>query len=157
VEAGTDDVGLLVTEFRMGESSFGVDARVVLEVVKMGEVTCVHGAPAAVIGIRNLRGRIVTLVDLAEHIGVGSVRPGPDNRVLILEDRGEPYGFLVDSVSGAIALDGDNLESPPASLDAALRGRLRGVWRETDHLIAILDPAALFIWDASALRPERFT
>jgi purine-binding chemotaxis protein CheW len=150
VGAGTEEAGLLVTEFRMGESSFGVDARVVLEVVKMGEITRVHGAPSAVIGIRNLRGRIVTLVDLAEHIGVGSVAPGPENRVLILEDRGEPYGFLVDSVSGAIALDREGLEAPPASLDTALSGRLLGIWREADHLTAILDPASLFTWDESA-------
>jgi chemotaxis signal transduction protein len=49
--------GLLVTGFTLGDAAFGVDARLVQEVVKVGELTRVHGAPADVVGIRNLRGR----------------------------------------------------------------------------------------------------
>jgi purine-binding chemotaxis protein CheW len=153
VDAEEEGQGLLVTEFRVGAAAFGIDARVVLEVVKMGEITPVHGAPPEVMGIRNLRGRIVTLVDLASHLRVGSAAPGPENRILILEDRGEPYGFLVDSVTGAIALDAERLEPAPSGLDAGLRGRLLGVWRESDHLCSILEPAALFQWDVPARKP----
>ncbi len=138
--------GLLVTGFSLGNASFGVDARLVQEVVKVGEVTRVHDAPRGVAGIRNLRGRIVTVIDMATHLGIGSVEPGPDSRLLLMECQGEPYGFLVDTVTEALALDMDRINAPPSNLDPALRGRLRGVWREGDRLMTILDPQALFQW-----------
>jgi purine-binding chemotaxis protein CheW len=139
--------GLLVTGFALGAADFGVDARLVQEVVKVGELTRVHAAPPGVIGIRNLRGRIVTVVDMATHLDLGSVVIGPETRLLIMEHQGESYGFLVDAVTEAIALDEEHIGAPPASLDPALRGRLRGVWREADRLTAILDPQALFQWE----------
>jgi purine-binding chemotaxis protein CheW len=142
--------GLLVTGFSLGAASFGVEARMVLEVVKVGELTRVHDAPLGVIGIRNLRGRIVTVVDMAMHLDLGSVEIGPEARLLIMEHQGESYGFLVDAVTEAIALDEEYIVSPPASLDPALRGRLRGVWRESDRLTFILDPQALFQWEETA-------
>jgi len=139
--------GLLVTGFALGAANFGVDARLVQEVVKVGELTRVHAAPSDVIGIRNLRGRIVTVVDMATHLDLGSVAIGPESRLLIMEHQGESYGFLVDAVTEAIALDEEHIGAPPASMDSALRARLRGVWRETDRLTAILDPQALFQWE----------
>jgi purine-binding chemotaxis protein CheW len=139
--------GLLVTGFALGAANFGVDARLVQEVVKVGELTRVHAAPPDVIGIRNLRGRIVTVVDMATHLDLGSVNIGSESRLLIMEHQGESYGFLVDAVTEAIALDEEHIGTPPASMDSALRARLRGVWRETDRLTAILDPQALFQWE----------
>jgi purine-binding chemotaxis protein CheW len=138
--------GLLVTGFTLGDATFGVDARLVLEVVKVGELTPVHGAPAGVVGIRNLRGRIVTVVDMATHLNLGQVAIGSENRLLIMEHQGEFYGFLVDAVTDAIALDEKRIGKPPASLESGLRSRLIGVWRDGQTLTAILDPQALFNW-----------
>jgi purine-binding chemotaxis protein CheW len=142
--------GLLVTGFELGDASFGVDARLVQEVVKVGELTRVHDAPSGVVGIRNLRGRIVTVVDTAVHLGLGRVAIGPENRLLIMEHQGESFGFLVDSVTDAIPLEEKGLSAPPGSLDAALSSRLSGVWREADRLTAILDPQTLFQWKEEA-------
>ena len=137
---------LLVTGFTLGEAAFGIEARLVQEVVKVGEVTPVHGAPSGVTGIRNLRGRVVTVVDTAAHLGLGMVEPGPDNRLLIMEREGESYGFLVDAVTDALALDRARMGSPPSSMDPALRDRLCGVWHEAGRLTAILEPEELFRW-----------
>ncbi len=139
--------GLLLTGFSLGDASFGVDAQLVQEVVKVGEVTRVHGAPSGVVGIRNLRGRIVTVVDMAEHLGLGDVEIGSESRLLIMERQNESFGFLVDTVTDAISLDEGLIGAPPANMDPVLRGRLRGVWREGDRLTTILDPEALFIWN----------
>lgn len=145
-EGETGD-GLLVTGFTLGPSAFGIDARLVMEVVKVGDLTRVHDAPPGVVGIRNLRGRIVTVVDMATHLGLGCADPDPENRLLIMEHKGESYGFLVDAVGDAISLDETRIDVPPNSLDPAFRSRLRGVWREDDRLMAILDSQALFQWD----------
>lgn len=143
--------GLLVTGFTLGEAAFGVDAQLVQEVVKVGELTPVHDAPPGVVGIRNLRGRIVTVVDMSTHLDLGSVAISPNNRLLIMEHQGESYGFLVDAVTDAMTLDEESIIAPPASLDPALRGRLLGVWRKGDRLTAILDPQTLFQWEATTL------
>ncbi len=142
--------GLLVARFTLGAAAFGVEARLVLEVVKVGEMTRVHDAPAGVVGIRNLRGRIVTVMDMATHLGLGCVEVGPENRLLIMEHRNETYGFLVDALTDILALDAEGIGAPPASLDQAMLGRLRGVWREAGRLTAILDSQALFQWDETA-------
>lgn len=142
--------GLLMTGFSVAETAFGVDARMVEEVVKVGELTRVHDAPAGVVGIRNLRGRIVTVIDMAVHLDLGSVAIGPESRLLIMEHLGDPYGFLVDTVTDAISLDIDLIEPAPSSLDPGLCSRLSGVWREDGRLTAILDPQALFRWEEPA-------
>lgn len=143
----TDDDGLLVTGFTVCDAAFGIDARLVLEVVKVGEVTPVHGAPPGVSGVRNLRGRIVTVVDMAVHLGLGCVEIGPETRLLIMERQGESFGFLVDAVTDAIALDPERISAPPDGIAPELRSRLTGVWRENDNLTAILDAEALFKWN----------
>jgi purine-binding chemotaxis protein CheW len=142
--------GNLITGFTVSDASFGVDARLVLEVVKVGDLTQVHGAPRDVVGLRNLRGRIVTVVDMATHLGLGSVEIGPDSRLLIMESHGESFGFLVEAVTDALSIELSGLGTPPASLDPVLRGRLLGVWREGERLTAVLDPAVLFRWEESA-------
>jgi purine-binding chemotaxis protein CheW len=145
------DRGLLIIVFTLGNATFGVNARRVQEVVKVGHLTCVHHAPAAVAGIRNLRGRIVTVVDLAVRLKLGCATRGPEARLLIMEWQGEPIGFLVDAVTDAIVVSEDRIAPPPAGIDPVLRGNLYGLWREGDRLIAILDPPALFQWDATVI------
>jgi len=138
--------GVLVSCFVLGKSSFGVDARLVQEVVKVGELTVVRSAPTDVVGIRNLRGRIVTVVDMAVCLGLGSVNASPEARLLIIENRGETYGFMVDAVTGNVELDEKNVTTPPASLDPSLSSKLLGVWREKGKVLALIDPDKLFQW-----------
>lgn len=136
----------LVTCFNLARGVFGINAQLVQEVIKVGELTQVYGAPDEVVGIRNLRGRIVTVIDMAAHLGIGRVEMGPETRLLIMEHEHEHYGFLVDSVIEAIDLEHDQIDIVPSSLDSALRSRLLGVWRQADGLTALIDPDQLFTW-----------
>ena len=137
--------GFLVSCFMLGESSFGLDARLVQEVVKVGELTVVRGAPTDVVGIRNLRGRIVTVIDMAASLGLGKVDAGGQGvRLLIIENRGEAYGFMVDSVTDAVELEEKHITAPPANMYQSLCDRLLGVWRDKDTLSALIDPEKLF-------------
>ncbi len=142
-EDGQAGDGLLIMSFVLGQAHFGVDAQLVQEVVKVGEITCVHHAHPYVAGIRNLRGRIVTVVDLAVLLGLGCVMTGPDTRLLLMECEGEPVGFLVDSATEAVLVKEGHLAPPPANLVPEIRRNLRGVWRDGERLIAILDPRSL--------------
>ena len=72
----------------------------------VGELTPVRHAPDYVAGIRNLRGRIITVIDLCVRLGLGAVEIGPESRILIADWKGEPVGLLVDRVADAIDAGG---------------------------------------------------
>ncbi|MCL2102858.1 MAG: chemotaxis protein CheW [Syntrophorhabdaceae bacterium] len=146
MEKGQSGDGVLVSCFMLGDSSFGVDARLVQEVVKVGELTHVSNAPIDVVGIRNLRGRIVTVIDMAVALSLGKVESGSEARLLIIENRGETYGFMVDAVTGNVELDEKQVTTPPASMDPSLSSKLFGVWREKGKLLALIDTEKLFQW-----------
>lgn len=132
------DGGLYAT-FLLGEAAFGVAAEQVQEVVRPGSITPVHHAPPFVLGIRNLRGKIVTVIDLAVRLDLGSAEVGPDSRVLIVDWQGEPVGLLVDSVADTVAIDGEGIEPPPANVHGVQARHLRGVYRGTERLVAVLE------------------
>jgi purine-binding chemotaxis protein CheW len=137
----TADQSLLVATFLLGEAAFGIDAQQVQEVARVGDITPVHHAPPAVVGIRNLRGRIVTVIDLRERLGLGPVQAGRSNRILIVDSFGEPIGLLVDSVGDTIETSPDSLSPPPPNLHGVQSRKLMGVCRGSDRLVALLDLA----------------
>jgi purine-binding chemotaxis protein CheW len=133
----TED-GLLVATFLLGHAAFGIDAHQVQEVARVGDVTQVHHAPACIVGIRNLRGRIITVMDLRALLELGRVAPAPDNRILIVDGQGEPIGLLVDSVTDTISPGQDELLPPPPNLHGVQSRHLRGVCRAGERLVALL-------------------
>jgi purine-binding chemotaxis protein CheW len=135
---------LTATFFLRNDLLFGINAILIQEMVMVGELTTVRHAPDFVAGIRNLRGRIITVIDLAVRLGIGSVEIGPDSRILIADWKGEPVGLLVDRVSDPIALAPDDLEPAPSNLNGVQMQKLLGVFRSGERLAALLDPVAIF-------------
>jgi purine-binding chemotaxis protein CheW len=125
----------------LGEAAFGIDAQQVQEVTRVGDVTPVCHAPPYVVGIRNLRGRIVTVIDLQARLELGRVRMSLENRILIVESQSESVGLLVDSVADTIATTTDALVPPPPNLHGVQSRNLRGVCRGGERLVALLDLA----------------
>ena len=144
---------LLVATFQLGDGVFGLDTTLIQEVVMAGELTPVRHAPDYVAGIRNLRGRIITVIDLCVRLGLGVVEIGPDSRILIADWKGEPVGLLVDRVADAIALEADNLEPAPPNLHGVQMQKLRGVFRSGERLAALLDLAAVLGVDDRSAKP----
>jgi len=103
-KVATADHSLLIV-FALGDGLFGIKADLIQEVVKVSSMTPVHHAPDYIIGIRNLRGRVVTLLDLQLRLGLGAAMTHAENRILIIEWQGEPVGLLVDRIVDTIPLD----------------------------------------------------
>jgi purine-binding chemotaxis protein CheW len=133
------DAGLQLATFEVEETTFGIDTACVQEVVRMGEITPVYHAPKYVMGLRNLRGRIVTVVDLRVRLELGSAIIGPESRILIVEWHGEPVGLLVDRVADTIEVNPKSIEPPPANLGGIQGRNLRGICRDGNGLVALLD------------------
>ena len=135
---------LLIATFLLGEECvFGVDASLIQEVIMVGELRPVRHAPAYVAGIRNLRGRIITIIDLSVRLGLGTVMIGPETRILIANWKGEPVGLLVDEVADAIEIPPADLESPPPNLNGVQMQKLLGVFRYGQRLAAYLNLSAV--------------
>ena len=133
------DDSQLVATFQLGNAAFGIGAAHVQEVVRVGDITPVHHAPPFVIGIRNLRGKIVTVIDLRVRLDLGNVEAGADNRILIVDWQGEPVGLLVDSIADTIAVNPADIVPPPPNLHGVQSRNLGGVYRSGERLVALLD------------------
>jgi len=140
---GKSDDALLVSVFRLGKALFGIPAAQIQEVVQVGTLTPVHHAPVSVTGIRNLRGRIVTVVDLSTRLGMGEAQSGIDSRILMVDAEGELVGLLVDRVDDTVFLDPASMSPAPPNLHAVQGPALRGVYRCANGLVSLLDHNAI--------------
>jgi purine-binding chemotaxis protein CheW len=147
---------LLTATFQLGEGQgvFGIDATLIQEVVMVGELTPVRHAQEYVAGIRNLRGRIITVIDLCVRLGLGNVELGPESRILIADWKGEPVGLLVDRVTDAVAVAAGEVEAAPPNLHGVQMQKLVGVFRSGDRLVALLDLASVLDTDDRAGKPQ---
>lgn len=130
---------LLAATFLLGQAAFGLDTAQIQEVVRLDNVTPVRHAPAYVVGIRNLRGRIVTVIDLRTRLELGRVNPGPESRILIVEAQGEPIGLLVDQVADTIEINTADIQPAPSNVNGVQGRHLGGVCRNGARLVALLD------------------
>jgi purine-binding chemotaxis protein CheW len=137
------DTTNLAVCFSVGDSLCAFDAAPIQEVVRAGSITPVHRAPASVLGIVNLRGRIVTVVDLRRRLELGAGEQGDDARILILDCDGEPVGFLVEREEGAVEYDPGALRNAPRNLESRLTSMVIGVIPSGDRLVALLDARAV--------------
>ncbi|MGA7342082.1 MAG: chemotaxis protein CheW [Terracidiphilus sp.] len=146
---------LLIATFLLGgnDGVFGIDATLIQEVVMVGELTPVRHAANYVAGIRNLRGRIITVIDLCVRLGLGSVAIGPESRILIADWKGEPVGLLVDRVADAIAMEPGSLEPAPPNLNGVQMQKLLGVFRSGERLAALLDLTAVLGEEDRSVKP----
>jgi purine-binding chemotaxis protein CheW len=146
---------LLVATFQLGgdDGVFGIDATLIQEVVMVGELTPVRHAEDYVAGIRNLRGRIITVIDLCVRLGLGAVEIGPESRILIADWKGEPVGLLVDRVADAVEVEAGGLEPAPPNLHGVQMQKLLGVFPSGERLAALLDLTAVLVTDDRTGRP----
>jgi purine-binding chemotaxis protein CheW len=133
----------LLLTFQVGQAQYGLEAVRVQEVILVGSVTPVHHAPEYVRGIINLRGKIVTVVDLSTKLLDVETIPGENSRILITEWKDEYVGLLVDCIGDVLSLDRDQVETAPANVDEGQSHYIQGVYRDAGHVVAVLDLDAL--------------
>ncbi len=123
----------------IGQQLFGLPITRVQDVFVPERLTRVPLAPPEVAGILNLRGRIVTAIDMRVRLELGS-RPDDQRLMAIgIECRGESYGLLVDSVGEVMRLPNHACEAKPANLDPRMARVASGVVRLDGKLLVVLD------------------
>lgn len=129
---------LQIVGFRVGRESFGVPIAVIHEIVRVPEITAVPDAPGCVEGVINLRGKIVSIVDLRKRFGGREVASHKKNRILVAEVEGRLVGLVVDAASEVLKVPPSDVDPPPNVFDAELN-YVTGVAKHKGRLIILID------------------
>ncbi len=125
--------------FKVGENTFGVDVRVVQEVLRPHPITRVPLAPPAIAGLINLRGQVVTAVDLRQRLGLPP-NDGERESMNVVARLGDGVvSLLVDSIGDVIEVDEADFEAPPETLTGPSRGLVLGAYKLDSTLLLALD------------------
>jgi len=125
--------------FLVGDALCGMDILKIQEINKLIDMTSVPQAPDYVLGILNLRGQIITSIDLSKKLGLGVTNLTEDPRNIIVNSRGEHIGLLVKKISDVVQADTDMFEPPPSNMGGIQGVFFTGVYKTDTKLIGILD------------------
>ena len=125
--------------FYVGKALCGIDILNIQEINKHFEVTTVPQAAEYVVGVLNLRGRIVTILDLGKKLGLSQIEKDKNNRNIIVRSQDEHIGLMVDSISDVVTADTDRIESSPSNINGLKGKYFQGVLKTETSLIGILD------------------
>ncbi|MBL4608607.1 MAG: chemotaxis protein CheW [Pseudomonadales bacterium] len=139
-----DDPILQWVTFKLDNETYGINVMQVQEVLRHTEIAPVPGAPSYVMGIINLRGNVVTVIDTRQRFGLQPDDVTDQSRIVIIEAEGQVIGILVDSVSEVVYLRQSEIESTP-SIGNEDNGRfIQGVCNKNDELLILVELDKLF-------------
>ena len=125
--------------FYVGDALCGMDILKVQEINKLMQMTKVPQAPDYVVGILNLRGQIVTIIDLGLKLGLGATDITQDPRNIIVNTSGGAVGLLVRRISDVVSADMQRREPAPANMRGIQGEYFTGVYKTDNNLIGILN------------------
>ena len=130
---------LELATFYVGDALYGMDILRVQEINRLMDFTMVPQSPEYVMGIMNLRGQIVTVIDLSKKLGLPETELKDESRNIIVNNQGEYIGLLVDKISDVVRTDTDKVEPPPSNMGGVQGSFLKGVFKMDNNLIGILN------------------
>lgn len=141
--AANDPLSEWVT-FRLDNEKYGVNVMLVREVLKNTEIAPVPGAPYFVLGIINLRGNVVTVVDTRTRFSLSQVEPDDASRIIIIEMDEQVVGMMVDSVAEVATLRESEIEFAPNVGNDESAKYIQGVSKQEDDLLILVDLEKMF-------------
>ncbi len=133
------DISFLASTFYLGGTILGVDTLRVQEIIRIPDITRVHHSPDYVLGVINLRGRIVTVLNLGRKLALRVAPITEESRIIIIDWEDEYVGLLVDAISDVIVADPENTMAAPANVNETQLRFFQGVYKGDKGLIAIID------------------
>lgn len=125
--------------FVVDDLFFGVDVLRVQEVLRYQTMTAVPRSDGIIKGLINLRGQIVTALDMRRRLGLPDRTEGEEPMNVVLQRDDGAVSLLVDDIGDVIAVDPEGFEPPPATLEPAAREMLEGVYKLEGRLLLILE------------------
>lgn len=148
----TNEVRDFVT-VRLAGQFLGIPVLAVHDVLNAQNITRIPLSPPWVAGVLNLRGRIVTAIDLRERMGLPKREDEKKSTAMsvVVEHKGEPYSLLIDSVGEVLSLEMSEFERNPVTLDQRWREISMGIFRLESELLVVLDVDRLLHFESQAI------
>ncbi len=143
VSTGSQDFVTIVVAGQM----LGIPVLAVHDVLNAQNITSIPLAPDWVSGVLNLRGRIVTAINLRRRLDLPPIEDGKKSMSVVVEYNEEPYSLQIDSVGEVLSLDDQLFERNPVTLDQRWRDVSRGIYRLEGELLPILDVNRLLAFE----------
>jgi purine-binding chemotaxis protein CheW len=138
--------------FHAGDLFLGIEVEQIQEVLQDAVISAVPKAPPAIRGLINLRGQIVTAVDLRTRFGLPERGVEDSSTILVFDGADELLGLVVDRVGDVVEVEDDRFEEPPDTLRSDSRPLIRGAYKLEDRLLLVLDADHAF--DLKGAREE---
>ena len=129
---------LQIVGFRIGRETFGVRISHVHEIVRVPEITAVPESPDYVEGVINLRGKIISVLDLRKRFGEKQIANSRKNRILVVEVENKMVGLIVDAASEVMKIPETEIDLPPNFEDGELN-YVTGVGKTKGRLVILVD------------------
>lgn len=133
------DTTLRWVTFHLGNEAYGINVMQVQEVLRVSEIAPVPGAPHYVLGIVNLRGNVVTVIDTRARLGLDPKEIDDASRIVIIEAEKQVVGILVDSVAEVIDLRMSEIETAPNVGNDESSKYIQGVASVDGELLIMVD------------------
>ena len=134
---------LHIVGFQVGRETYGVPITSLHEIVRVPEITAVPDAPDYLEGVINLRGKIVSVMDLRKRFGAKQASLKKQNRILVVEHGGRLAGLIVDAASEVLKIPADAVEPPPAAFQDGGLNCVTGLGKVAGRLVVLLDMSKL--------------
>jgi purine-binding chemotaxis protein CheW len=128
-----------IVGFRVGRETFGVPISLVHEIVRVPDITAVPEAPDYVEGVINLRGKIISVIDLRKRFGEKEISPNKKNRILVVEVEHKMVGLIVDAASEVLKVPENEIDLPPSFFEEGELNYVTGVGKLRGRLIIMID------------------
>ncbi|MBX7155827.1 MAG: chemotaxis protein CheW [Candidatus Kapaibacterium sp.] len=130
---------LQLVSFSLGSEEFGIDILSVQEINRVSSITRVPNAPKYVVGVINLRGKIIPVVDLRKRFSMPSIATTEHSRIIVVELDTRVVGFLVDSVRHVLHVPKSIIEPTPPMVGDIKSEYITGIARLDGTLLTLLD------------------
>lgn len=135
----SDDPILQWVTFKLAGETYGINVMQVQEVLRYSEIAPVPGAPSYVLGIINLRGNVVTVIDTRHRFGLDTGEINDNTRIVIIEADSHVVGILVDSVAEVVYLRQSEIETAPNVGNDESAKFIQGVCHKNDELLILIE------------------
>ncbi|MCP5335002.1 MAG: chemotaxis protein CheW [Oceanospirillaceae bacterium] len=138
-KGASEDPVLQWVTFRLDNETYGINVMQVQEVLRYTEIAPVPGAPPYVLGIINLRGNVVTVIDTRLRFGLDQADVTDQTRIVIIEAENQVVGILVDAVAEVVYLRQSEIETTPNVGNDETAKFIQGVCHKNDELLILVD------------------
>lgn len=138
-KGSANDPVLQWVTFRLEDETYGINVMQVQEVLRYTEIAPVPGAPSYVLGIINLRGNVVTVIDTRLRFGLTATDTTDNTRIVVIEAENQVVGILVDAVAEVVYLSQSEIETTPNVGNDESAKFIQGVCHKNDQLLILVD------------------